>query len=100
MTKKIELLSNNQINFKSLVKLCLDKNSSVKWLQENNLSKPSICSHGHEINLQLSGKKYRWRCRKNGCGETYGKQKGKFFFGKHPSTVDEIVFFLNLFKGI
>ena len=57
MTESIELLANNQIHFTSLVKLCPDMKSPVKWFQQNKiLSSPHIFSQGHEMNLQLSEK--------------------------------------------
>ena len=99
MTENIELLADNQISFKSLVQLCPDMKNSVKWLQQNNiLSSTRICSQGHEMNLQLSEKNSRWRCRKKDCTEAYGLRKGTFLENTRL-PFDDIIFF-HLFRGL
>ena len=89
MTKKKQVLSNNQINFKSLIELCQDSKSSVDWLQQNKkiLCNPQICSRGHKMKIQLSEKDYRSRCRKNGCNEAHGVKKKSFLWKKLTSRL-------------
>ena len=86
MTESIELLANNQIHFTSLVKLCPDMKSPVKWFQQNNiLSSPHICSQGHEMNLQLSEKILDSDFEK-GLYRILRLTK-RHFCGKHPSAI-------------
>lgn len=82
------------VNLRELIYQCHDKATAVAFLQKYGiLPIQKQCTNGHDMNLHLSKKNDRWRCKIRECREDHGLRKGTWLENSRIDF-DVVVFFI------
>lgn len=70
-----------------------DKESSFRFLQQHNIvHNARICDNGHAMNLSLSDRQDRWRCRLRGCRQDIPARSGTWLENSRLPYRDVVLF--------